>query len=249
MLHNILWTGGWDSTFRILDLVLNKRETVQPYYILDDRRKSTAVEIKTMEKIKDMMKELDPNVKELIYPTIMIEKDQITENDGISKNYQSLLSHSHLGVQYDWLARYAESISMNDLELCIHQDDKAEGFIKDDVELVSENEDTFYRLKTKLSKPELQIFSYYHFPLLTMTKLEMGDIAKASGFSFIMEETWFCFNPQKNGKPCGYCNPCKYTKEEGLGRRVPRVSASVRARLLVATIKQKIKNAVSHSAS
>lgn len=61
MEYRILWTGGWDSTFRVLDLVLNKKKNIQPYYILDERRASTEIEIATMEKIKEMMKELDLN--------------------------------------------------------------------------------------------------------------------------------------------------------------------------------------------
>ena len=43
--------------------------------------------------------------------------------------------------------------------------------------------------------------------------------AKENGFYDIMLETWFCYNPI-NGKPCGICNPCKYTIEEGMGFRV-----------------------------
>ncbi len=31
---NVLWTGGWDSTFRVLDLVLHQKATVQPHYLL-----------------------------------------------------------------------------------------------------------------------------------------------------------------------------------------------------------------------
>lgn len=49
----------------------------------------------------------------------------------------------------------------------------------------------------------------------------MGKIAEENGFGSIMEMTWFCFAPTWRKTPCGYCNPCKYTREEGLGRRVP----------------------------
>ena len=31
----LLWTGGWDSTFRLLSLLLREQREVQPYYILD----------------------------------------------------------------------------------------------------------------------------------------------------------------------------------------------------------------------
>jgi hypothetical protein len=35
-----------------------------------------------------------------------------------------------------------------------------------------------------------------------------------------MELTWFCHRPIR-GEPCGVCNPCIYTIQEGLGVRVP----------------------------
>ena len=220
MEHRILWTGGWDSTFRVLDLVLNKKKNIQPYYILDERRASTEIEIATMEKIKEMMKELDPQSIYRIKDTIYLERNKIPENKKITKYYEVLKTQSHLGDQYDWLARYTESEGIKNLELCIHVDDTVEGFIKNDVKLITSDNDRYYELVENPSQKELEIFSYYRFPLFDMTKIEMGEIAKESGFFHIMEETWFCHYPYK-GKPCGMCNPCRYTKEEGLGRRVP----------------------------
>ena len=221
MAKNILWTGGWDSTFRILDLVLTKKESVQPFYILDSDRNSTPLELETMDKIKKLIIEKDPESKDRILDHIMISINKIPINEKITNDYSYLQTLSHLGSQYDWLARYADSMQMNNIELCIHLDDKAEFFIKNDVELIKNDADSYYKLKDKPSKSELRIFSYFHFPLLKMTKLEMGETAKKNGFHHIMEETWFCFNPKKDGTPCGMCNPCKYTREEGLGRRVP----------------------------
>lgn len=36
-INNVLWTSGWDSTFRIIQLIKEGRE-VQPYYIIDVNR-------------------------------------------------------------------------------------------------------------------------------------------------------------------------------------------------------------------
>lgn len=36
--HHLLWTGGWDSTFRVLQLLLCSRDAVQPHYIIDPER-------------------------------------------------------------------------------------------------------------------------------------------------------------------------------------------------------------------
>ncbi|MBY7144598.1 7-cyano-7-deazaguanine synthase [Virgibacillus sp. NKC19-3] len=220
MLKKVLWTGGWDSTFRVLDLVLNKKVNIQPYYIIDENRPSTYMEFKTMDRIIDMIKEMDESASCRIMERIDIRKKDISDNSNITKSYRRLADRSHLGAQYDWLARYTNSLGINDLELCVHTDDTVEGFIKNDVDLVDNNNDRFYKLKEYLSDQDLGIFSYYHFPLLDMTKLDMQEQASISGFKQIMEETWFCHSPIYD-QPCGMCNPCKYTREEGLGRRVP----------------------------
>ena len=39
----LLWTGGWDSTYRLLSLLLGEERAVQPYYILDNPRSRPAV--------------------------------------------------------------------------------------------------------------------------------------------------------------------------------------------------------------
>jgi len=133
-------------------------------------------------------------------------------------------------------------MGLQDLELSIHKDDKAQVFVENDVELVKEENDEYYRLSENPSLPELKLFSYFTFPLLEMTKLEMAEKAKESGFSHIMEETWFCYNPLKDGKPCGVCNPCKYTREEGLGRRVPDATLSRKMQVFMLKVKHRLKN-------
>lgn len=244
MTTNILWTGGWDSTFRVLDLVLIKKQSIQPYYILDYRRTSTDMELKTMEKIKQMIYEIDPTAKRLIADTIKTDIKEIPKDNKISEDYQYLASKSHLGDQYDWLARYVKYNKVDNLELCIHRDDKAEGFISKDVRKVKTDRDSYYILNDKPSLPEMLIFSYYRFPLLDMTKLDMEQISKKQGFKHIMEETWFCYRPTRKGEPCGLCNPCKYTIEEGLGRRIPKVSFYRKTRHNVGKLKRKILNKV-----
>ena len=49
---NLFWTGGWDSTFRLLQLVVEQGRLVQPYYIIDPNRLSLRHEIKAMSDIE-----------------------------------------------------------------------------------------------------------------------------------------------------------------------------------------------------
>lgn len=242
MTKNILWTGGWDSTFRVLDLVLIKNKKIQPHYILDHRRYSAEMELKTMEKIKQLIYEKKPAATSLILDTIVTDIRDIPADKEITESYRSLASLSHLGDQYDWLTRYVKHSNVSHLELCIHRDDKATGFLKKEVKKITTNDDYYYVLKEDLSKPELKIFSYYHFPLFDLTKLDMEEIARKNDFRDIMEETWFCYYPTKDGKPCGLCNPCKYTRDEGLGRRVPAVTTYGKIRYNFLRLRNKVKN-------
>src|SRR5690606_24779131 len=115
-----------------------------------------------------------------------------------------------LGSQYDWLARYAYANELSDLELSVHVDDIAYFFLKGHVE---PNNDGSWRLKAEVSGPE-SIFSRFTYPLLEISKTEMKELASRHGFIDILELAWFCHRPA-SGMPCGTCNPCIYTIEEG----------------------------------
>lgn len=220
-MRNILWTGGWDSTFRICDLVIIKKVTVQPFYIIDSNRLSNTIELETMKKIKENIYKDFPYTEGLIADPIIIRIEEIGENSKITNKFINLTKKSFMGSQYDWLARFSEEQGIINLELSIHKDDKAEHFVKNYIEPINGKEDFYYVLSKDMYNSDYDIFKYYHFPLLDLTKIEMGEVAKRNDFDHIMEMTWFCFNPTRSHKPCGYCNPCKYTREEGLGRRVP----------------------------
>ena len=52
---HLLWTGGWDSTFRLLQLLLQQRVPVVPHYLVDDTRPSAQTELRTMACIRDRL--------------------------------------------------------------------------------------------------------------------------------------------------------------------------------------------------
>ena len=47
----VLWTGGFDSTYRIVELSM-RDVTIQPVYVKYSRRKSMECELKAMDDIK-----------------------------------------------------------------------------------------------------------------------------------------------------------------------------------------------------
>lgn len=200
---NILWTGGWDSTFRMIQLA-RESQYIQPFYIIDTKRPSTLKEISQIQKIKyDLSKKyLGCEIKEVKF----IELNSIEIDKTFKLAYDKLRQESFMGSQYLWIG--ALSWQIENLELSIHQDDKAEYFAR---QLFAEKEGT------PIEELKL-LFGQLKFPLLNYTKLDMKKEAVDNQDIEILNKSWFCFTPINN-QPCGVCNPCKYSLAEGMDYR------------------------------
>ncbi|WP_428742345.1 hypothetical protein [Tenacibaculum sp.] len=232
---NILWTGGWDSTFRVLELA-DKNITIQPYY-LKDNRKSEKMEIDTVESLTEEIRKL-PNTKCVIKPLLAKKVSEIEPDEEITKSYNNLRERfkkeghgAKLGSQYEWLARFSKDIRY--LELGIEKDSKPQVLInmfgrleKKQDEILGEH----YILDKENSTQDLiNVFGNYRYPLLGYSKLDMQRIATQKGYIDIMNKTWFCHRP-KNNEPCGKCAPCMQTIEAGLQSRFSQ-SALIRYKI------------------
>ena len=221
--YNILWTSGWDSTFRLVDLVLLKGKTVQPFYVIDEKRPGTSMELEKMAEIRNQLISKNSQIKERLLPTIEYRASQIPKNKAIAESMHNLRQQSFLGTQYIFLATLATHFDIQELELCIHKDDNAHRFLEQHIDRIIDSEgELSYKLKENSDDQDLHlVFDRFLFPVFELTKLDMDSYAQEHGFKDIMENTWFCHKPLRNKKPCGLCNPCIYTRNEGLGRRVP----------------------------
>ncbi|MDQ4139021.1 MAG: hypothetical protein M3142_00720 [Bacteroidota bacterium] len=221
--YNILWTSGWDSTFRLADLILVKGKIVQPFYVIDENRPSTSIELERMDEIRNQLYSKNKSAKERLLPTIANRVSEIPKNKEIATSMHLLRQQSFLGSQYIFLASFALHHNIQDLELCIHKDDNAHRFLEQYVNKIIDSEgELTYKLKEDAADPNLHtVFDRFLFPVFEWTKTEMDVYAQQHDFKEIMENTWFCHKPLRNKQPCGLCNPCIYTRNEGLGRRVP----------------------------
>jgi hypothetical protein len=185
---NLLWAGGWDSTYRLLELVVVQRRSVQPHYIIDTNRRSTIMELTTMQHIRTALVErIHPEILK-IAPTQIVSIHDLLPNPMIAEKFKRLKQRAYLGDQYEWLACYADQFSIAELELCIHVDDKAYRFIHQHVE---NSGDGLWRLKADHASADESIFSEFVFPILNLSKIEMEEQARARGFYDIMLMTWF----------------------------------------------------------
>lgn len=213
----LLWTGGWDSTFRLLSLLLSEQREVQPYYILDDLQYRPAVpaEREAMRRIRQALLKHYPEAAVRLADTLEGRLADIDADPETARYYERCLAIGFIGGQYEWLARYCRQHHIDGMELSIHRDDKARDLLAD---LIGPDRE---RLDPRFAGDcRYELFKSFRFPLFDLTKRQMQSEARRAGFDELMKLTWFCHRPRR-GQPCGTCNPCIYTIEEGLGERVP----------------------------
>lgn len=207
-LKRVLWTGGWDSTYRIVELSFQEVK-IEPIYVIDPGRHSTKLELEAMEKIILQVKE-KKQTKAIFLPIKKINLSEIPENEEITTAYQTFSSKTGLGSQHDWLARLATLYP--GLELCI---EKAIGgghtpvrdAIKSDGALIK-TEDGFIIDKEKSTKELQLIFGNFVLPIFDKTEIDMLNQIKEWKYEDVMSNIWFCHRPLAGNKPCGVCNPC-----------------------------------------
>ena len=213
---DVLWTGGWDSTYHVLSL-LRRGLTVQPHYIRDPRRPSVGHELRAMKRISE---EVQYRLSGRLLPLSRedrVEHAQLPAD--LKESFEYVLREAFVGDQYLWLAAYARANIRGSIDLAIHKDDMAHRLLEPWLERVNGKS---YTLVPEAPPHIRNIFSQFSFPVLETTKVEMLSEAKAAELEDLLELTWFCYRPSRKGSPCGVCNPCVYTIEEGLAHRVTR---------------------------
>ena len=63
---NIFWTGGLDSTLRVLKLIVVLKKKVRPHHIIDPYRKSRFEELKAIENVKSAIFKRFPYTRDLL---------------------------------------------------------------------------------------------------------------------------------------------------------------------------------------
>ncbi len=214
----IFWTGGYDSTFRVVQLS-RMDVVIRPYY-LSDNRIAESYEIAAIEKATQLIRN-HPDTKAELLDIVYIPVDKRPANDPeIESAYNRIFSKNWLGNQYVWLANFAKQ--HKGIELSIEKGtnpvrliEKNGGFKKISVDSIGET----YVVDEKTHPDYLALFGNFSIPLLEVSKLDMKAFFLENGYEDVMKATWFCHSPI-NGKPCGKCNPCKGVVEEGMAERL-----------------------------
>lgn len=228
----LLWTGGWDSTFRLLQILLEEKKKVQPIYMIDPARNSTGIEIQSMDKLKRIIHQKYPETEILLSHVYYVNIESLEPDEEITNAYKTLKQYVPLGNQYEWLPRFCKQNNYHEVEFAIENVadglGRSEGskFVR---QFISDN---FSADPNKLSKKERLIYStsktllqYFKFPVIHISKSEMLRLGMQNGWMPIMEKTWFCYQPLnvpfRGLSPCGNCITCRLQTQGGLKWRIP----------------------------
>ena len=92
----LLWTGGWDSTYRLLTLLLDHRVPVRPIYVVDPTRTSGPTEQRVMNRIRTALFEHHPHTRALLQPTVVVSMSEIAPDATVSEAYDRIVAHNPL---------------------------------------------------------------------------------------------------------------------------------------------------------
>ncbi|MCJ7694346.1 MAG: hypothetical protein MUO40_02875 [Anaerolineaceae bacterium] len=216
---NLFWTGGWDSTFRLLLIVLEEQRIVQPYYLIDPNRKSLRLEIRAMREIKNLLFKEYPQTKSLIRPTKFYEIGDIAYDEEISEAYKTYTQTIHLAFQYHWMSRFCKQFNICDMEIGAENSPTAL-VLSQFLERIGTSR-KFKIAETVKGTPFYILFKNMKFPIYGYTRHEMEEKASSSGWLKFLYMTWFCHYPVKERYPCGSCEPCDQVIRKGYPKRVP----------------------------
>ena len=210
---SVLWTGGWDSTFRVLDLLHNTDYVVQPYYLIYLGRQSTYHELATVNRLMDDLSHFGARLRK---PWIQLADRYKYAEEPYAGALKTVLKTHHLGTQYLCLAQFRDAVDCSDIELCVVADDCAsecmrgyEHFDSDGVATVAIDAPAPIRI----------LLGGFRFPLLRLKKDQLFQSAERQGFLPLLEKSWFCHQPIE-GAPCGHCAPCRNVVAQGLEYRL-----------------------------
>ena len=223
----IFWTGGLDSTFRLVQLLMTTTNMVEPHYIVR-HEDSTGIEINTMIQIRRTLIRKYPEVRSRFLPTVYINEAYIPEFKDIDEQIEELKKTGKVAEQYQIMSNYCREFGVDKIEVALTRITGEKAFF-----------DNFK------NSPAFKSFTY---PTIEMTKKEMLSIAKQNKWDDILFMTSFCRRPINKIAPCGVCGPCVDAVASGMGSRFPLLSR-IKARIQIPFRNYYRKNYLKHNNS
>lgn len=235
MKKNIFWTGGFDSTFRLLQLIdddnVNQIEIFYISLFIDNTsdgsndpidvylypgRRSIEYELESMSIILSLI-----DTKKISKFTI-IGKSEYLLFCNLIFNYSFMNYVSKETIEYSDETRI-NLLQLYDNELVLRPTcqwgaiTEVLNFFDIEAEICIEKGGGFWTRLNHIivdgklnfdAYPGLKLFSRYQLPILEISKEEMLKISQEKKWTQMINLTWSCWYPE-NGEPCMKCFACK----------------------------------------
>lgn len=216
----VFWTGGYDSTFRVLQACIDEQRTVIPYYLAGDidnrtsgrtRRKNHAEEQRAMQRVREGLHRAFPEAAHRLQPLVVVD------HVPIRKSTRAAMRTLHANkvvrrrtCQYGSLGEYSLRLGQP-VEIGIVRDGHSNAGIYHGVHDKVAGVGASCRLTDEAiaRHPEYALFRNCVFPLMHLDKAEMLRIATAHGYAHLLKHTWSCWYPTADGTPCNKCLMCR----------------------------------------
>ena len=203
----LLWTSGWDSTYRLIELS-RMDITVQPVYITGMGRRSEPNEIDAQNRILKVLKSKPGTVAEIL-PVRYVDAASIPVDPKITQAYDEIKQTIALGIQYETLAQYAA------LEpgIEIGSEGGEAGNLRMTEAIIQcgglkQVDGTFILDPDHATETGKRAFGNFSFPIIEIPESQMLKNIRAWGYEDVMAHIWFCHTPI-DGEPCGVCRACE----------------------------------------
>ena len=224
---HVLWTGGLDSTYRMVELSRQKC-VVQPHYIIITSRGTVENELRAISDITAILKSDKRTIAE-IRPVEIFPMSELQKYADIQSAWELLHETKYFNsTQYALLARYARQKKLK-LEIGIQfSENGSVAEVVDESYLVDcpDHDDVMMIDPVKGSQEwaSYTLFKDFLFPksLYHKTKVEEIEELKQLGYGNVLKKVWTCFYPVF-GMPCGHCFACTSAIKEGAGELIPTV--------------------------
>lgn len=221
---NVFWTGGYDSTYVLLRLLLDDNRTVQPLYLMGTvdtgisrnlHRTNREKEALARQSVIEAIQRDFPLRAHDLLP--VQELDWVPRDVIVSKAIKNLALFPSLHNQYEAMARFAKFYRIQVHIGVIGIEGEAGGafptdkwgtYLRRDLQR-PEHVLTESQVVVK-SKDANHPFSNLIFPTAFSTKKRALTDADTKGYKHILMLTWSCWFPTPEGQACHMCDMCKH---------------------------------------
>ena len=187
----IYWTGGLDSTYRVLYILFILKCDVQPIYIYGNidhvtQKRNQILEIKNLNQLFDAIQNLGNKDRGILYPIQYVSSPKLSEKT-IELYRKGILRRPI--TQFTYCLEFAKQRNIV-IENCTLQTDKLGKYI--------------FQLVNVYKIGQLQ------FPLQHIGKCEILALSDKRGWLSLLQKTMSCWYHLSYTESCKKCNEYKY---------------------------------------